>query len=309
VWRPHWLVDLEVDVLVPKFTRWSTARAFDNFLHQNGPADLDWTVAPVLRFGYVCNQGGTLLASYRYLASDGDSTHGITFPVAFPAMTLLAGQFPVFNPVVPGLRRVHSRLNLHTLDLDYVWPECRPLDRLALQWALGGRFLGSSFEADARDTWAPPPPLPFPTGVAMTGSAVPRATRQKFTNEFFGAGPHAVLDLAWPLGDRGLAVFGRVDGSLLVGGTEQRVREEFAFNVSGFGNEDETEGPMLVPTLSVQVGVRWTIPCDSLLFHLSAGYQYEKYWYVAVGEGSDDAFFHNIDLQTHGLFLRCGMDY
>jgi hypothetical protein len=99
------------------------------FLVQLPGAGLDWTASPRFEFGYRFPQGcGELLASYRFLGTDGRNT--------------LAG-FDLDGSDVP----LRSRLNMNVVDLDYASPEFSPLPHWNVQGRVGARIATIYFDS------------------------------------------------------------------------------------------------------------------------------------------------------------------
>jgi hypothetical protein len=96
-----------------------------------------------------------------------------------------------------------------------------------------------------------------------------------------------------------LDFFGNVDGAVLIGHIHQSYEEVFSFGngttIGGASNQSTTQA---VPTLGVQVGMRWT-PLGPDRVRLSVGYQYEYWWLIGqIGGGSTG------ELESQGFFFR-----
>ena len=182
---------------------------------------------------------------------------------------------------------VHSRLRLNTWDIDYQSPLHCGAGGWACQWQIGVRFadwLERSRFADSVDG---------PVGAS---------------NRFSGAGPHLGLGVWRMFDDRGLALFAKVDGAIVVGDGDQAL----SANALGPGLTPITfgvSGPETIPYLNVQVGVSWMKTVGSYWLRLDAGYQYEQWWMRATGKNSFEALYPNIDWLSHGPFVRLQLGF
>lgn len=177
---------------------------------------------------------------------------------------------------------VHSRLRLDTWDIDYQSPlHCGP-GGWACQWQIGVRFADWLERSRFED------PIDGPVGAS---------------NRFSGAGPHLGLGVWRMFDDRGLALFAKVDGAILVGDGEQTLSASslgpgltpITFGISG---------PETIPYVNVQAGVSWMRTIHSCRLRIDAGYQYEQWWMRATGKNSLEALYPNIDWLSHGPFVR-----
>jgi hypothetical protein len=182
---------------------------------------------------------------------------------------------------------VHSRLRLNTWDIDYQSPlHCNP-GGWAWQWQIGVRF--ADWEQGSR----------FVDPIDGTVAAC---------NRFSGAGPHLGLSIWRMFDDRGLALFAKVDGAILVGDGDQALSAPSL----GSGLTPITfgiSGPETIPYLNVQAGVSWMATFHSCWLRLDAGYQYEQWWMQATGKNSFEAFYPDIGWLSHGPFIRCQIGF
>src|SRR5436190_7918485 len=98
-----------------------------------------------------------------------------------------------------------SRLNINTLDIDYGTTPYEFAPRYTIAWRIGARISDVFFDSRIE-----------------SGDFA-----QQASNDFFGSGPHARMEVerrivALP----GLALFGRLDGAVLIGQIQQRFRQE-----------------------------------------------------------------------------------
>jgi hypothetical protein len=174
--------------------------------------------------------------------------------------------------------RIKSRLNVNVFDFDYITSPYEPFPRWELKWWVGARLATNFY--DSRD-------------LAADGEG-PRAS-----NYFVGAGPHAGLEV-----DRhlplipGLALMGRIDGSVLIG----QVRQRYVVNALGPADElvaDEftQRKTQTAEVLRLEAGARYTPPgLEFMTF--STGYLFERWW--DVGRAGDA----RLELTTQGVFFR-----
>jgi hypothetical protein len=170
-----------------------------------------------------------------------------------------------------------SRLDMHVIDFDYVSPRLRPLPRWEFNWFLGARLATSYYDTT----------FPTPTFIHQA------------SNHFLGGGVHLGLEVereiepfpAW-------ALFGRVEGSAVVGRTRQTYTDVSALGTSElFLRESQT-----IPVFRVEGGIRYRPPAFQQL-RFMVGYQFERWWNLGHIGGAD------LDLTTQGVFLRAEIRY
>src|SRR5439155_24434374 len=164
--------------------------------------------------------------------------------------------------------RIKSRVNLNEFDLDYAAREFSLAPNWDMKWKLGARLAGVFYDSRAD--------LLILRGDEFSGLQIDQRT----SNNFWGAGPHAGLQLARQLDIPGLALYGQVEGATLLGQIHQRFSEDFTvgrFRETTVGGETTLRHSQAVPTLNVQLGLRWTPPgYNYTQFFL--GYVYEHWW-------------------------------
>src|SRR5262249_1814538 len=223
--------------------------------------ELDVADALKIRLGYEFANGcGGFAVSYPYLVSDG-----------FDRVRGAASGFGVLDLL--------GRLDINVVDLSYVSPAFPLAGRGVFNWEIGAR-LGSIF---------------FDNQLLLPVNQ-PQILDLHVSNHFFGAGPQAAVGLSQPLGSDRLALFGRVDGSILIGTVTQRYRINREFFIHEFGETDQ-HGTQAVPTLAVQAGFCWS-PFLSGRVQLLAGYQWEQFWNVGDVNGSQ------ADVWAQGAFIN-----
>jgi hypothetical protein len=181
---------------------------------------------------------------------------------------------------VPG--DLHSSLDFNVVDLDYGlsgFPIAPHWDGLA---RFGIRMGQAYFDSQLTDA----------------------ALSTRTTSWFLGAGPHARFDLQRRFDFLpGLAVFGGLDGAVLVGQIRQHYYETLFTPFSDEAN-DSTRQWQTVPVLDLQAGLRYTPPGVPSL-HFATGYQYEEWFYVGDVPGTDSRG----RLTLNGAFVNVRFDF
>jgi hypothetical protein len=236
--------------------------------------DLDWVVMPSIALGYRLADGwGAFELSYRFLISQGS--------------TSFAG-----SGGAPGLGQ-KTRLDVHVVDLDYLSREYSLGPDWEMRWAIGARGLFLYFDSQ----------LSLLNGMPSPGDVL----SQFETNQLYAYGAHAQLDLSRRLPFHGWAVFGRFDGSGMVGRVGQTYSEVLAPTPDGslpvFGQTriNRTAG---IPTLATEVGLSYTVPgWNNSRFLI--GYQYETFFDIGrIGETGARA-----QVVDQGIFLRAEFNF
>src|SRR5262249_31931516 len=120
----------------------------------------------------------------------------------------------------------HSRLMVNTLDLDYGILPYEFSPRWTLGWRIGARIDDIVF--DARNS-----------------------AGQRSRNEFYGGGLHSRAELERRIVPvPGLSLFGRMDGSVVIGHVKQRYTD---VNIWAADRDQRT-----VPVINVQAGLSYT---------------------------------------------------
>ena len=272
---PGWFADVDLSFLaVHVKDRLSNTVTIDNSqpdLIHVPPAVLNWAVSPRFTLGYRFPDGfGDLQLSYRFLTTDGSSVF--------------------LEPL--GLAGVRSRLSVNVFDFDYASLEYSLDPFWEMKWFLGARLAGAFYDAHSFLQTAP--------GI-FAGVNIDQET----SNNFWGAGPHAGLQLTRKLGTSGLAVFGQIEGATVLGRIHQGFGEGFSFNGVPnvtFGSATLVSASQAVPMLELQLGLRY-IPPGYNHVRLFMGYQFEQWWSLGLAAGSD------LELTTQGIFFRTELDF
>jgi hypothetical protein len=272
--QPGWVADVEVDVTLPHVS---------NGIHDTvtlggvtsqvklGSARLDWTGAPRVELGYRLPDGfGEFDIAYRILGSRGTGT--VEGPGAAP----------------DGPATLTSRLDIQVGDLDYASNEIS-ICTWWMKWHFGLRGADIYFDSRADENPA----------VAAGGSGI---FERRMTNNYWGLGPHAGLDLERRIGDNsGLTIVGRLDGAILLGEVEQGF---FEVATTGASAQTIRSNPDAVPTANWSLGLAWRPPsCQALRFFL--GYQGEGWW----SAGHFPSVGSDAQIYTEGVLLRADFNY
>ena len=105
-----------------------------------------------------------------------------------------------------------SHLNIHLGDLDYASRETSLGPCWGMKWRIGLRYADVFFDSRADE----------PLAAAAAGSGI---FERSISNNFWGIGPHAALELNRRRNPWGLGWVGRLDSALLFGEVQQRFAE------------------------------------------------------------------------------------
>jgi Legionella pneumophila major outer membrane protein precursor len=185
---------------------------------------------------------------------------------------------------------VRTRASINTVDLDYGTNPYEFLPRYTFSWRLGARISDINFDSQAR-----------------SGQML-----QMASSDFFGAGPHARLDLERRIVTiPGLSLFGRLDGAVLVGQVKQDFRLEAP---DGMGNVLVDTGNIhrsqAVPEINLQVGLTYVVQSVPGL-KVTGGYDFMEIYNVGrLGELIDGTVSRTRgQITTNGIFLRGQYDF
>lgn len=276
---PGWFTDLEVTILVPHIKNRLTdmvqvGTGMPDTVHAP-PADLDWTAAPRIELGYRLPSGfGEFAVAYRFFATDG------TGSAAGP----------------DALASLKSRLSVNIVDMDYASREFYTLQwpYVHMKWRLGLRWADVFFDARAEESFA----------AAAAGSGI---FETRTSNNFWGFGPHAGVELTRRFAGSGLALVGSVDEATLLG----RIRQNFfeASTTLGPNGQPLTGNTRLsvsqdVPIVNAFVGLSWQPPSLPEA-RVWVGYQYEYWWNV----GRNSSTSSRGELSDQGVLLRAELNF
>jgi hypothetical protein len=171
---------------------------------------------------------------------------------------------------------LRSRLSTNVLDFDYA-TRVFDLKRLNLQYRVGGRLATVFFDSLADGFFI----------------------QDHVKNDFVGGGAHTGLDAWYTLGDSRLALFGRIDGGVVVGSIHQSFSEVYVQQDGTLtGGATDIHTTQAVPMLSFQAGLAWTPGWRHLWSRYSFGYTFDQWWDIGTAGPSQ------ADLTIQGVFLR-----
>jgi hypothetical protein len=171
-----------------------------------------------------------------------------------------------------------SRLNMNVVDVDYVSPAYGIAPCWDVAWRAGVRFAAVYFDHDIVGGFA----------------------QQQATNNFVGAGPHAMVEVARALDlVPGLSLSSKLDFALLVGDVSQSFDETLNFP-GGFivGDTSRFHSTEAVPVLTYSIGLTYAPPSCGNWARFGFGYQVEYWW--DIGSRGDS----RTDLSVQGLYFR-----
>jgi hypothetical protein len=242
-------------------------------------ARLDWTVSPRFELGKrLPDAFGELDVAYRFALAEGSgSTAGWeTDPATTAALK--------------------SHLNLQLVDLDYGSHETSLGPDWGMKWRVGLRYADVFFDSQADE----------PLSQATSG-----IFEHGISDNFWGIGPHATLELRKQRNCWGLGFVGRLDLALLFGEVEQRFAE--TSTTSGpngpLSGETHFTNGQQVPILSGFLGFDWQPPSHPN-WDILLGYNAEYWW--NVGRLSDPDFYNGQsagEVGLHGPVLRLEHNY
>jgi hypothetical protein len=246
--KPHLLPQLSNSVLPGKFvnnTPNSNTLGGNSTIVNLPSAALDWTAAPRVFAGYRLPSGfGDFLVAYRHLGTDGSgSTPGANGPVS-----------------------LNSRFAFDMIDLDYNSRELSLWPQWDMKWGIGLRSVFLFFDTQGNQ----------PSSQAPAGGVL----QAREFNNFFGLGPHAVLQLERHLGESRWSLYARSDFAT----TFDWVTNGWQTSSSTLGpsgrplmGETRVFGHQAAPMITGQLGLTWK-PAPSSGTRLFVGYQYEVMW-------------------------------
>jgi hypothetical protein len=235
-------------------------------------ATLDWVGVPQFNLGYRFAEGvGELRLGYRLLASAGTDV------------------LPGLDPPVPGLLR--TRLDVQTVDLDYISPE----------YIFGGGYVSPAFLRELRGGFG------LRVASAFFDSRAAGAVRLPDTHvssSFGGVGPRMFLELHQDLGRPDVQVYSRLSASGVLGPIRQRFSQTA---VTAGGPEaaafDTGNRNIGIGILQAEAGVSWEPNPLYRRLRLTAAYSWERWWNFGR---TDDS---NAELTLQGLLLRAEFRY
>jgi hypothetical protein len=267
---PGWFSNLEINLLGPHVSnQLSSPVAIGGIVDTVAlpGAPLDWVGSPRIEVGYRMPQGcGEFLVGYQSLVSSGKAI----------ALDFEGAGNDGF---------LKSRLNMNVVDFLYGSREYSLAPGWDLDWRIGARLATVYYDSRA-------------VGVFL---------EQSESSNFIGAGPIAGVEVGRHFVDcPAVAVFGRLQGALLVGNVHQAFAESVDFTSLGgsvFGGATDHNSTQVVPVLEFQLGVSYTPPWEGRWARFAFGYEFQQYWGIGQAAGS------HADLQTNGVFFRAELGF
>jgi len=283
--HPGWLFDVELGIIgshvvdrVGQFV--SPPPVPVPFTVSVPMARLDWTVSPHFELGYRLPSGfGELDVAYRFLLTEGTGST----PAGSTA-----------SPDAAAALTSHLRINLG--DLDYASRETSLGPNWGMKWRIGLRTADVFFDSQVDE--------PFAAAAANGASGF---FERSISDNFWGIGPHAALELNRRRNPWGLGWVGRLDGALLFG----EVRQKFAevSTTPGGSGLFDLSNPEQAPMLSGFLGLDWRPPCRPNM-DILLGFTAEYWW--NVGRLSDPDLYNGRsggEVGSYGPLLRLEYNY
>ncbi|HVS38606.1 MAG TPA: Lpg1974 family pore-forming outer membrane protein [Gemmataceae bacterium] len=236
-------------------------------------APMDWTVAPRFEVGYTLPSGfGSIGLAYRFFVDEGTGA-----VMGFDAPAVLK-----------------SRLDINTVDLDYISRELTPWPLWNLTWRFGFRTGWIYFDSQADEPFA----------AAAAGSGV---YELHTSDSFVGFGPHAGVLVDRGFQGTGLSLYGKSDFWINLGRINQGFYE-VTTTPTPTGPLTEATGVgsgQSVPVLDLEAGLHWQPPrlCYTEFF---LGWQYEYWWNAGRFSGTPDS---RGSLFDQGVLLQAAFHY
>lgn len=269
-WQAGWWGTVDVSVIKPHIDSGTNsgslfANSFPANPVQLPTAQLHWTAAPTVRFGYRPTIGRAGFAvSYRGLASDGTGTIA-----AFDAK---------------GAGQLYSRVNLQVLDIDAVFvdtvemlPRCYPS---LLECNLGIRTVGLQLVSSAN------------------GQQILSARE---SNQFVGSGAHMTFKVEWPIGKSAWSIYTSGDFAGLVG----QNRQDFSQTMLGPPRVSDSASMLnttATEMINAQMGVSYMPVYFQRRLRLTGGYQFENWWNIGTSSSNSEFQFHGVVLHGYWQF-------
>jgi hypothetical protein len=331
--RPGWFVEFEAGGVGPRINHLATSRdGIESVVSQLHSIDLDWGGAGEVGFGYRFACGGGVRASWRAFGSSAQTTQGGLDAFALePAVLSGVVSAPLPDGVLatsystsPAVRELHTELEVHRFDLDYISPDWQLFDSFRLDWSAGFRTTLLHVVTQATDsftltqtqtvrTWQyinNPWAMGYDPSFSYASSSLPLTLQQRATDTTAGFGIHAGLGGTWDLGPSGLALFGRGDAGILGAVSRQEFRVSAKGPTPVPDATADLHGPGWMATGTVRAGIQYTLPMQSVWVRVSAGYVFDALWFRATGSGARArALFTDIDVIDQGPFGRCEISF
>jgi hypothetical protein len=278
--QPGWFWDLDLDILrTHVVNQVGNSDPPFNGVPTVPMARLDWAVSPKFEAGYRLPSGfGEFAISYRFLLTQGDGTA----PLGGSASPDAAAQLT-------------SHLDMNIGDVDYASTEF-PVVIALMKWRIGLRVADVLFTSEGDEPFA----------AAAGGSGF---FKRSESNNFWGLGPHAAVEITSQRTAWGLGLVGKLDGGLIGGKTHQKFVQ---ISTAGPGANTQTdfENWQQAAMLSGFAGLDWKPTSHSNLDVLLGGTA--EYWWDVGLMSSYPAAYNNPssgEVGAYGLTLRLEYNY
>jgi hypothetical protein len=213
-------------------------------------AKLNWTAAPRVFLGYRLPSGfGELMVSWQHLGTTGNGS----------------------VPDVAGSVGINTRFAYDIIDFDYNSRELSLWDRWDMKWTFGLRMLFLFYDTQAMQ--------PFGQAAGSNGIAFAQQS-----DNMFGLGPHAAIELNRRFGDSRWSFHCRADASAsldYVNNEWSTVSTALARNGRPIPGQVFSFGHQAAPIITGRAGLSWR-PSPTSGARVFVGYQYMSIWNLNV---------------------------
>jgi len=279
--QPGWLADVDLDLLGTHVVNQvgNSSPPFNGVA--NVPlAKLDWAVSPKFEVGYRLPSGfGEFDVSYRFLLTQG------------------AGTAPLGGSASPdAAASLSSHLDMNVGDVDYASIEFPVVINWLMKWRIGLRTADVLFTSEGDEPFA----------AAAGGSGI---FKRSETNNFWGLGPHAAVELKSLRTAAGLSLVGKLDGGLIGGKTHQKFVQIATAGPAG-NTEVDFENWQQSAMLSGFVGLDWK-PSSHQNLDILLGTTAEYWWDLGLMSSYPAAYNNPAagELGAYGVTLRLEYNY
>jgi hypothetical protein len=306
-----WFVAAEADVVWPRIT---ALRSDDMSTFLFDPTaralNLDFGSAGEIDVGIRAKDASGFLLSFRGGSWTGQKSAQLQSFGVVDSWGFVTP--PPENPSSWDLhtRDMHARLSFARLDFDYLGSGWAVGDSARLGWSMGVRAAWMGLVVTADDSFVVTRTTIDPvTGMPVSGPLTPELEHERVSVALGGGGVHLALDATWALGGTGWGLLARLDGGVLAAGGEERYSSVGADFPGAFS---ESHAGFLA-TLNATAGVQYVRPGRYATLRVSAGYQFEAWWFsvfeINLFPGGSQDLLSQLGWQSHGLFLRTVFEF
>ena len=198
-------------------------------------------------------------------------------------------------PILDGPTDLNSGFNLNTIDLDYSNSEMSLGPKWDMRWTVGLRWLFLNFNSVAQQSF----------NQAYFGSGV---LQEQVTNNLWGLGPHAGIEIARHLYDPRWSLFLRTDVSSVFDQTRVGYQNTSIGPVGPITSGINNHGNQVVPIIYVQAGISWQ-PHPQSNTRFFVGYQYEHYWALDYLPPTGPSPPSTGEIEAQGIAFRATICY